>query len=120
MLFVASLRCPRPGPRPARAARTRCIATPPGLASLTPHRALPWPLPRPRRTGSRLPKLREIASEFYDPLPHHNSWTKVVWKYITDPRMGPFNRVKRRTIDDATMARLNPVAAAAVNKGKQE
>jgi len=50
----------------------------------------------PRIPGSRLPKVREIASEFYDPLPHYTSWTMVLWRYITDPSVGPYSRVMRK------------------------
>merc|ERR1712241_871500 len=35
--------------------------------------------------GSRLPEVRKIAPEFYDTLPHHDSWTRVLWDFITDP-----------------------------------
>lgn len=49
----------------------------------------------PSIPGSLLPKVRQIAPEFYQPLCHHTSWTKVIWKYITDPDIGPYARVKR-------------------------
>ncbi|XP_003747637.1 sphingolipid delta(4)-desaturase DES1 [Galendromus occidentalis] len=45
---------------------------------------------------SRLPEVRRIAPEYYDTLPHHMSWTKVIWDFITDPEIGPYARVKRR------------------------
>jgi len=50
--------------------------------------------------GSRLPKLREMAPEFYDTIPHHDSWVMVIWNYITDAHVGPFSRVKRKTMTD--------------------
>merc|ERR1711988_86646 len=46
--------------------------------------------------GSRLPLLREMASEFYDTLPHHESWSAVIWQYINDPNICPHSRVKRK------------------------
>ena len=49
----------------------------------------------PKVPGWRLPMVRAIAPEFYDNLPHHKSWTGVLWKYITNPTMGPYNRVLR-------------------------
>lgn len=49
-----------------------------------------------RIPGSRLPELRRIAPEFYDTLPHHTSWTATIWRYICDPNVGPFARVKRQ------------------------
>lgn len=48
--------------------------------------SIPW---------TRLPKLREIAKEFYDPLPVHSSWCKVTWKFICDERVGMWSRAKR-------------------------
>jgi len=48
--------------------------------------AIPW---------TRLPKLREIASEFYEPLPKHTSWTYVIWQFIFDRDVSLWSRVKR-------------------------
>ena len=48
--------------------------------------AVPW---------SRLPSLHKIAKEFYEPLPHHKSWTLVLWKFILDKQVGLWCRVKR-------------------------
>jgi sphingolipid 4-desaturase/C4-monooxygenase len=45
--------------------------------------------------GSRLPKVNRIAAEFYDPLPHHTSYTQVIFDYITQPSVTGFSRVKR-------------------------
>ncbi|WVN89724.1 uncharacterized protein L203_104954 [Cryptococcus depauperatus CBS 7841] len=44
---------------------------------------------------NRLPILRRIAHEFYDPLPSHKSWPYVTWKFITDPNIGMWCRAKR-------------------------
>lgn len=49
----------------------------------------------PSIPGTLLPKVREIAPEFYDSLHSHDSWVRVLWRYITDPKVGPFARVKR-------------------------
>lgn len=49
--------------------------------------AVPW---------TRLPKLYEIAKEFYDPLPKHKSWVLVIWNFILDERVGLWCRVKRK------------------------
>lgn len=46
---------------------------------------------------TKLPKLREIASEFYEDLPSHESWSYVIYQFITDPNVGMFSRVKRET-----------------------
>lgn len=52
----------------------------------------------PSVPGSRLPLVREIASEYYKDLPQHHSWTKVLYDFITDPAIGPYARMKRKTI----------------------
>ena len=49
----------------------------------------------PSIPGSRLPLVKKIAAEYYDDLPHHTSWIKVIWDFITDPRIGPYARIKR-------------------------
>lgn len=38
---------------------------------------------------SRLPALKRIAHEFYDDLPYHTSWVRVLWDFIMRPDMGP-------------------------------
>ena len=48
--------------------------------------AIPW---------TRLPKLYEIAKEFYEPLPCHKSWPYVIWQFILDKEVGMWCRVKR-------------------------
>lgn len=50
----------------------------------------------PRVPGSRLAKLKAIAPEFYDNLHCHTSWSMVLYRYITDPNVGPFSRVVRK------------------------
>ncbi|KAF2363309.1 Fatty acid desaturase domain [Trinorchestia longiramus] len=44
---------------------------------------------------SRLPKLRAMLPEYYDTLPRHESWMKVLYDFITDPAIGPYARVVR-------------------------
>jgi len=41
--------------------------------------------------------VKKIAAEFYDDLPQHNSWVKVLYDFITDPAIGPYARIKRKT-----------------------
>ena len=50
----------------------------------------------PSIPGSLLPKVREIAPEYYNYLPSHNSWTKVLIEFIRDPAIGPYARMKRK------------------------
>ncbi|KAK4695598.1 sphingolipid 4-desaturase/C4-monooxygenase, partial [Lecanoromycetidae sp. Uapishka_2] len=49
--------------------------------------AIPW---------TRLPALHEIAKDFYADLPHHKSWTWVIWQFIWDKEVGLWCRVKRQ------------------------
>lgn len=49
--------------------------------------AIPW---------TRLPKLHEIAKDFYDDLPCHYSWVGVIWQFIWDKEVGLHCRVKRK------------------------
>jgi len=44
---------------------------------------------------TRLPELRRIAKEFYDPLPSHSSWPMVTVRFIFDSRVGMWSRVRR-------------------------
>lgn len=49
----------------------------------------------PYVSWSRLPKVKEIAPEYYE-MPSYSSWSGVIYKYITDPEIGPYSRIKRR------------------------
>jgi sphingolipid delta-4 desaturase len=60
----------------------------------------------PRIPGSRLHLLRQIAPEYYDQLPCHNSWVKVNFDYITDPR-GMKKREKERKEKKKERATIN-------------
>ncbi|XP_076643384.1 delta4-sphingolipid-FADS-like protein ifc [Halictus rubicundus] len=50
----------------------------------------------PAVPGSRLPEVKRIASEFYDNLPQHNSWTSVLYDFVMDSDIGPYARIKRK------------------------
>ncbi|BFF93466.1 sphingolipid delta(4)-desaturase DES1 [Drosophila madeirensis] len=50
----------------------------------------------PAVPGSRLPEVKRIAPEFYDTMPQHTSWSRVLYDFIMDPAVGPYARVKRR------------------------
>ncbi|CAI5739597.1 unnamed protein product [Hyaloperonospora brassicae] len=45
--------------------------------------------------GSRLHELRALAPEFYDNLPSHTSWVKVMYDYVMNDNINAFSRVKR-------------------------
>ncbi|CAI5759676.1 unnamed protein product [Candida verbasci] len=44
---------------------------------------------------TKLPELKKIASEFYDPLPQVNSWIGVIWWFIFNDINKLWSRVKR-------------------------
>eukprot|EP00466_Bigelowiella_natans_P017906 jgi/Bigna1/88299/estExt_fgenesh1_pg.C_300105 len=50
--------------------------------------AIPW---------SRLPLLRKIAPEFYNDIPCHDSWSAVMYNFVMNDNVTPFNRVKRHS-----------------------
>ncbi|XP_021957942.1 sphingolipid delta(4)-desaturase DES1 [Folsomia candida] len=53
----------------------------------------------PAVPGCNLPKLREIAKDYYDTLPHHDSWVQVLYDFVMDPEIGPYARIKRKNRD---------------------
>jgi sphingolipid 4-desaturase/C4-monooxygenase len=60
--------------------------------------------------GSRLPQVRQIAKEFYDPLPHHTSYIYVLYSYIFNPHITAFSRVKRvNTAEDEGGVETDPI-----------
>lgn len=44
---------------------------------------------------TKLPELRKIAAEFYEPLPQINSWCGVLWSFCFNDVNTLWNRVKR-------------------------
>eukprot|EP01083_Nonionella_stella_P054136 143002_1 len=50
----------------------------------------------PKIAWRNLPKVRNIAPEFYQFLPRYTSYISVMYHFVTDPEMGPFSRVKRK------------------------
>merc|ERR1711988_1281987 len=56
--------------------------------------------------GSRLPEVRRIAAKYYEGLPYHRSWTRVILGYIVDPLVGPYSRIKRRTLEEKAKTRI--------------
>lgn len=49
----------------------------------------------PRIPWSRLYRVTEIASEYYDDKPKTTSWPGTLYDYVMDPTVGPYSRVKR-------------------------
>jgi sphingolipid 4-desaturase/C4-monooxygenase len=56
----------------------------------------------PYIAGSRLPALRALASEYYDNLACHHSWTKTLWDYITRDDLSATSRIKRKAHSGST------------------
>lgn len=46
---------------------------------------------------NKLPEIRRIAPEFYNSLHYHTSWTKLLWDFLTDPRVTLLSRMERET-----------------------
>ena len=57
-------------------------------------------------TGSRLHKVRQMAPEFYMDIPHYYSWAKVLYDFVNDPAITPYNRIKRVTMTKEAVAAL--------------
>ncbi|XP_010351966.1 sphingolipid delta(4)-desaturase/C4-monooxygenase DES2 isoform X2 [Rhinopithecus roxellana] len=49
----------------------------------------------PSIPGCSLPLVRQMAPEYYDHLPQHHSWVKVLWDFVFEDSLGPYARVKR-------------------------
>lgn len=49
----------------------------------------------PQIPQTRLHQLRKIAPEYYEPLYQHSSWCWVIFKFLTDPKVGPWSRMHR-------------------------
>ena len=49
----------------------------------------------PRISGFKLPQVRRIAPEYYEPLHSYDSWSGVIYDYIFRVDIGPYSRVKR-------------------------
>jgi sphingolipid delta-4 desaturase len=60
---------------------------------------------------SRLPALRRLAPELYEPLHHHRSWTRLIVRFILDPTLSLYSRVTR-SVPGAPDARGEGSAAA--------
>ena len=41
----------------------------------------------------KLPEVRKLAPEFYEYLPYHTSYFKLIIKYIFDSNIGAYSRI---------------------------
>ena len=46
-------------------------------------------------------QLKKIAPDYYDNLPCHTSWIRVLIDFIRDPELGPKSRIRRSIRSDA-------------------
>jgi sphingolipid delta-4 desaturase len=44
----------------------------------------------------RLPEMTRIAPEWYDNLVSHRSWTRLLWRFLSDSRLSLYSRMLRR------------------------
>jgi sphingolipid delta-4 desaturase len=49
----------------------------------------------PSVAWNRLPQLRAMAPEFYDDLAAHMSWTRLLFKFLFDPKISLYSRMTR-------------------------
>eukprot|EP00039_Didymoeca_costata_P018958 m.335700 g.335700 ORF g.335700 m.335700 type:complete len:353 (+) comp17656_c0_seq1:50-1108(+) len=61
----------------------------------------------PNVPGSRLHLLRDMCPEFYDTLPQYESWSKVLFDYVTRVEITPFSRVKRQFFSEEDRKKLS-------------
>jgi hypothetical protein len=54
----------------------------------------------------RLHLVRKYAPEFYEQIPQYDSWSKVIFDYITRADVTPFSRVKRTTLSAKKRAEI--------------
>jgi sphingolipid 4-desaturase/C4-monooxygenase len=60
----------------------------------------------PSVAWDRLPQIRAAAPEVYNKLSAHQSWTRLLWRFLSDRKISLFSRIVRnernhRTLDDA-------------------
>ena len=62
-------------------------------------RVVPWCMHVLQQLSDRMGcfecQLTEIAPEYYQTLAFHKSWTWVIWKFLSDPEVGPWTRMRR-------------------------
>ena len=42
---------------------------------------------------TKLPALKRLAPELYEPLHFHRSWSALLWRFLTDPSITLYSRV---------------------------
>ncbi|VDM47173.1 unnamed protein product [Toxocara canis] len=46
--------------------------------------------------GANLPKIKQIAPEYYSDMLVHHSWVQMMYKFVTDPKISLHSRIKRK------------------------
>ncbi|XP_058464783.1 sphingolipid delta(4)-desaturase DES1-like [Malaya genurostris] len=49
----------------------------------------------PAIAGRRLPEVKKLAPEFYETIPYHTSYIRVMYDFVRDPTVGLYARIKR-------------------------
>jgi len=57
-------------------------------------------------SGKNLHKVRQMAPDFYDEIPHYHSWIKVIYDYIMDTKISPYSRTRRVTMSNKDIEKL--------------
>ncbi|MBC8085301.1 MAG: fatty acid desaturase [Hymenobacter sp.] len=52
---------------------------------------------------NHLPRLKAVAPEFYEPLHHHRSYTRLFFTFLFDQEISLFSRITRRSRGRATL-----------------
>jgi sphingolipid delta-4 desaturase len=69
----------------------------------------------PNVPWNRLPRIKAIAREHYDPLHHHTSWSRLLLRFLLDPELSLWSRATRKPRSAPSMgavAESHAVAAA--------
>ncbi|KAK9379219.1 fatty acid desaturase-domain-containing protein [Kockiozyma suomiensis] len=67
---------------------------------------------------TRLPLLTQIAHEFYEPLPFHESWSRVIWDFVFDKDVSLWCRVKRGSTSSFSKGKIVSRPLVELNKAK--
>jgi sphingolipid delta-4 desaturase len=70
----------------------------------------------PKVPWTRLPEVKRMAPEYYDDLPYYTSYVALMWRFITDPSISLYSRVKRPTPEELRGQQAAREALLTVNK----
>jgi sphingolipid 4-desaturase/C4-monooxygenase len=58
---------------------------------------------------NKLPEIKRLAPEYYDSLVSHQSWSKLVWRFLTDKNLSLFSRTVRENTAGVEVTRATEV-----------